>query len=74
MRLYPPCVLAAGFVSLEVIYPKDAFRLDWGNKVMIWFKNQNLKRSLVISHFDGTNFDVITHKPLGPSFLVSRKR
>ena len=61
-------------MSLEVIHPKDAFRLDWRNKVMIWFKNQNLKRSLVISHFDGTNFDVITHNQLGPSFLVSRKR
>lgn len=67
-------MLAAGFVSLEVIYPKDAFRLDWGNKVMIWFKTQNLKRSLVISHFDGTNFDVITHNQLRSSFLVFRKR
>ena len=49
--------------------------LDWigGNKVMIWGKLENLKRSLVISRFDDTKFDVISQLTHGTFFLVFRK-
>ena len=34
---------------------------------------QNLKRSLVMSHFDGTKFGVIAQLTYGAFFLVFRK-
>jgi hypothetical protein len=42
--------------------------LDW-----IGGKPQNLKRSLVMSHFDGTKFGVIAQLTHGAFFLVFRK-
>jgi hypothetical protein len=40
---------------------------------MIWGKPQNLKRSLVISLFDGTKFDVVTQLTYGAFILVFPK-
>ena len=40
---------------------------------MIWFKTQNLKRSLVISRFDGTRFDVIAPIQMESFFGVPQK-
>ena len=40
---------------------------------MIWGKPQNQKRSLVISHFDGTKFDVIAPKQMEPFFGFPQK-
>ena len=40
---------------------------------MIWDKPQNLKRSLVISRFDGTRFDAIAPIQMEPSFWDSAK-
>jgi hypothetical protein len=37
-------------------------------------KPQNLKRSVIISLFDGTKFDVIAPKHTGTSFLVFPKK
>jgi hypothetical protein len=44
-----------------------AGRAEWadrigGGKGVIWFEPRNLQRPLVISHFDGTIFDVIAPK------------
>jgi len=42
-------------------------------KVMIWGKPKNLKRSLVISRFDGTRFDVIAPIQMESFFGVPQK-
>ena len=62
--LTPSCVLAAGFVSQETLGE---------GKVMIWGKPQDLKRSVVMSLFDGTKFAVMAQLTDGVFLLVFRK-
>ena len=60
--LTPSCVLEAGFVSQETLGEGQGYDLG-----------QNLKRSVVMSLFDGTKFAVMAQLTDGVFLLVFRK-